>query len=235
MEILRRTLSTEYEAFHRSVEGELNLDITYEPGGGEEFGRSRVALKSSTADIFISLELPDDAFSHTAAHELAHVLQSLRGYYKPSVSSELPEDSAEANISIRLDEAIECIAVDRLTAQYGLDASYAVNARYRSRLEALRKAQRSSPALGTPQFGSEALQYIRASFEQPAERWERLRRGFELKLPDLVGTAEELRQRVLVCGTKTVDQRRDAMLILRDGLCLQGKVFVANPLTGHWL
>lgn len=236
MEILGRTLSTEYEAFHTSVKGELKLEITHEPETSpEDLGRSIADLKSSTARIWIRLELPDNAFSHVAAHELAHVLQDLRGYYKISVGSAILEGSGEAIVAQYLTEATECIAVDQIIAQYGLDGSYALEKRYDVWFEALRKAQRSSTAPGSGVFAARALQYIRGSFEQPAERWDRLRRGFEAKYPNVVETAEILRDRVLACGLSTVDQRRDSMLILRDGLGLQGIVSLSNPLTGDLL
>lgn len=238
MEILGRTLSTEYEAFRASVESELNVDITYEAMGAEEasqirFGRTRVNLGSSTSHIWMNLALPDDAFSSTAAHELAHVLQVILGHYKPMVRWEEPVGSFLSIVSERLDGATECIACDQLTAPYGLDASYSVAARYKVLLEELRTAQRSSPLFGSLEFASAALRYIRARFEQPVERLEKLKRGFEAKLPGVVVTADVLRQRVLACGLTTVDQRRDSMLILRDGLRLQGKVEILPPDRGR--
>ena len=93
MKILGRAVNDCYEAFFASVKTELTgFPISYSAvgpegidGHGAFFGRARLDLSSRRIQIWLNSDISDDAFSHTAAHELAHIVLRLRGYYTTSI------------------------------------------------------------------------------------------------------------------------------------------------------
>ena len=199
---------------------------------GPFLGRNRVDLQSRTARVWINVDLPEEAFVHVAAHELGHILQTLRGFYKTSIRSELGPGTPEYRIQTSLSGATECVAIDQMIRPLGLDPSFSVNERYNFLYKGLRKVGRSHPNRGSFVFASSSLGYSRAGLEQPPGHWDTLRRGFVRKLPEVAEIAEGLLVIVLETGLATVEQRRDSMILLRNELGLKGKVNIEDPLTG---
>lgn len=228
MEILGRRMNPAFDRFYASVESEL-VPITYDIERADGFnGRSQVDL-NGVAHVWLISDLPDPAYSHVAAHEVCHVLQTLRRFDKLLI----PKASGPREESLQnyLASAIECTAVDNIVTSFGLDPAYSVGGRFLRLRTQLRKIP-SSPKFSDP-FVKRVLAYVRSALEQPEDNWRILRRGFKNKLPEVAVMAQGFLAELEKLDLQDRDDRRKAFLLLRDGLRLKGTIGIRNPLTGQ--
>lgn len=229
MEILGRRMNPAFDRFYASVESEL-IPITYDDlaPGRRVSGESQVYLRKGLARVWLKSDLPDEAHSHVAAHEVCHVLQTLRGFDKLIMPK--ARGSREGALQGALAGAVECTAVDKMIGSFGLDSTYSVGLRFNHLRTELLKLQPPCPQKFTDPFVMSVLAYVRSAREQPDNKWRILRRGFKNKRPQLAAMAEDFLTELEKLDLQDRDDRRKAFLLLRDGLRLEGTIEIHNPL-----
>ena len=245
MEILGRVLTPAFERFHEDVKAELDvIDISYEAiqaddrtggrrGLGGYWGLTQFAPDLKSATIRLALNIGDGAFSHTAGHEHAHVLQRLRKYADIQVPIGWGTESQQAKVTTTFSEAIECVAIDELLMGYGLDPSYSRQVRIQKLTSDVESVKLGPASLDSPRFIRSVLRYVRTALENPEVHWKDLETSIRRTWPDVTSLGDRMIIRPEEIGRTTRSQRRQSFLYLQDELGLRGRVVINDPETGR--
>ena len=196
--------------------------------GHFEFGFTILdAMQPEKAEVFIRSGLPTVDFEHTLAHELLHVISTVRQLPVPALAPGIPEDSPEMGIVHDL-ITIDCVANDRLLMSLGFDLSYISPMRVRRLLKRITETAGAPDDLAKPWAVRTTIHYVRALIESAPAAMSEVRVGLE-KLPKIREVGDELYLAVLPLDLRDHDQRLSALVLIRDTLGLSGMVHIIEP------
>ena len=219
--------------FYENVRDELNIPIEYAPLNPDSAYGASILGDTYKARVWLRTDISRRAFSHTAAHELSHILQTLRGFDKVGKPVEMPEGSDEHRVGEFLTGAVECVAIDAMLAAFRLDARDSVKMRFetfRRNLISL-GPRRSQP--GTPSFAIWTLRCIRAALEEPPHQWKILHDWFDSHWPEVAQVGEALIDEMASLDRNTPSGRRATYRLLVRLPGITGNVVIYNRTTGE--
>ena len=184
------------------------------------------------AIIGLDVGVPDEAFSHTAAHKHAHVLQRLMGYMEVQLPPGVAQESEEGRVRTNLAEAVVCVAVDELVQPFGLDPRYSVQRRLDIMMRNTETVTLKRHVTTNPRFVRFVLRCVRSALQSFGGDWPLVRSAMTSKWPEVASLGEELTSRLERIGRATRKQRRLSFEYLQAKLDLKGKVTLYNPTTG---
>lgn len=247
METLGRTMTPAFDTFYTKVEGELaGLQISYEamqPGNrvlGRELGERIWGANiwwpgSRCPRVLLSLELPDEPYSHNAAHELAHILDRVRGFPSAMPPANLGWESSEGKAATNMNETIECVAIDESLLSQGIDPTWSRNRRLRFLSDDITRLLTQffiRRDVRNPFFVQLVLRYVRTDLELSESEWQDVRTTMRDNWPEVTSLGDGLIEKLQVTGRTTWRERRASFRRLQLDLKLRNNVIIARPAEG---
>ena len=227
MKVLNKTVSERFASFYEEIvaqTGEPKFCLTQTPGRGSchfEQGIPKISLR---------MDLNRSNFEHLAAHELIHALQYKEGW--PRLVSGYSQNHPISELGIALQAMVLDLDVEDRLKPWSFDSTWIADAQYRNLKKAI--LDEDIPLTGTYRWRKAVIMYAYASLTQAAKRWDRLKRLFHQRAPNIERKGEDLVTILNKNGWSSPDEALTSFIAVRQSIGLDSnKIGIIDGRTGH--
>ncbi len=218
MKILGKSVSAHFISFY-----EQTIVYTGEPQffPTPQRGMGSCQYKNKNLIIELRLDLNKASFEHHIAHEMIHAVQIIEGW--PIIASRYSRGTPIGEVGIMLNSIIHDLNDEDRLKEWSFDSTHITHEQY----DNLKKAVLSSdiPTKGGLRWCNASLMYAYAYFTQPNNRWNSLKKLFNIHSPHIEAKGEELVTIIKASGWNTSDQALNSLIAIRESLGFSVQTF----------